>query len=453
MTAGLNRSSLNTLTTAALDAAGLPVVPELKQQLQDQLAQKLLPQLETMISRPIEAFTAAALAQLSAQLSEQLKQTFQDASLAAIAELALPQNQTTPQAKAAARTLSPEVLSGMSEAPEETDATAGTPTAQFEPEQTAPATMTEPGSEAMTAGPGGSAPSGMPSTKPQQPSQPGGGKPSGTRRRGRRGQPSSTVSEDQSTGAGTTSVVGAPAAADATGTSSAAPEEGAIGQPEAPVEEGPVPDQTVDQYREQSVASALQREKNRRAQSGQANMSGQGEDAHQRGLNIIANEGAKVGNKLKNNIKNGGFGSFIICLALALTKDIIEPLALLYFDPGITGDVLSIFIGGLLTAVLLSEGTYFRRWLIKKFLGKAIIAFIAGLIPGLNVVFPEYTVGILLMGYDNFKDMQRLTKALAAHNELMKKISHLARQRPKAGPRSLAKVRQQLALHRQSADE
>lgn len=449
MTAGLNRSSLNTLATQALDAAGLPVVPELKQQLQEQLAKQLLPRLEAMVNQPVEAFTSAGLDQLRAQLSQQLAKTFADASLAAIAELALPQNRTTPQDQTRARTLSPEVLAGMSETPIEEagqeTAKATAPTTQFEPEAQAPSTMTEPGSESMEAGPGGSAPSGMPSTKPQpkqpakQPGQP----------------PTSPAVAETPVGTGTAPVVGAPAAADATGTSSAAPAEGAIGQPqpEAQEEEGPGEEQTVEQYREQAVANALQREKNRRVQAGQANMSTQGEDAHQRGLNIIANEGAKIGDKLKNNIKTGHFSSFILCLALALTKDIIEPIAWFYFDPGITGDVLSIFIGGLLTALLLSEGTFFRRWLVKKFLGKAIIAFIVGLIPGVNVVFPEYTVGVLLMGYDNFQAIQRLVKTLAAHNASMKTFERIAKLGSRGRERKLAQVRKELNANRQIADE
>lgn len=453
MTAGLNRNSLNTLATEALDAAGLPVVPELKNQLQNQLAAKLLPDLEELVNQPTAAFTTAILDQLRAELSQQLEKTFAGASLAAIAELALPQNRTAPQDQARARTLSPEVLAGMSETPIEETGAETAPTTQFEPEVQAPSTMTEPGSEPMTAGPGGSAPSGMPSTKPRpkqpakQPGQQRGEQPV------QRQQPSTAA--EPPVGTGTAPVVGAPAAADATGTSSAAPAEGAIGQPqpEAQEEEGPGEEQTVEQYREQAVASALHREKQRRQQRGQPDMSGQEEDAHQRGLSMIANAGAEVGNKLKNNIKTGHFSSFILCLALALTKDILEPIALFYFDPGITGDVLSIFIGGLLTALLLNEGTFFRRWLVKKFLGKAIIAVIVGLTPGVNVVFPDYTVGVLLMGYDNFKAIQRLTKTLASHNELMKKFYRIAKLGPKAGPHMLGKIRQQLSSHRQIADE
>lgn len=449
MTAGLNRNSLNTLATEALDAAGLPVVPELKNQLQNQLAAKLLPGLEELVNQPTAAFTTAILDQLRAELSQQLAKTFEGASLAAIAELALPQHRTAPQS----RTLSPEVLAGMSETPIEETTEETAPTTQFEPEAQAPSTMTEPGSEAMTAGPGGSAPSGMPSTKPRpkqpakQPGQQRGDQPV------QRQQPSTAA--EPPVGTGTAPVVGAPAAADATGTSSAAPAEGAIGQPqpEAQEEEGPGEEQTVEQYREQAVASALHREKKRRIQAGQANMSTQGEDAHQRGLNIIANEGAQIGNKLKNNIKTGHFSSFILCLALALMKDIIEPIAWFYFDPGITGDVLSVFIGGLLTALLLGEGTFFRRWLVKKFLGKALIAFIASLIPGVNVVFPEYTVGVLLMGYDNFQAIQRLVHTLAAHNASMKTFERIAKLGPKAGPHKLGKIRQQLSSHRQIADE
>ena len=115
--------------------------------------------------------------------------------------------------------------------------------------------------------------------------------------------------------------------------------------------------------------------------------------------------------------------------------------------------MLSIFFGGLLSALLFGEGTWFRRWFIKKFLGKAIIALVASFIPIVNEVFPEYTVGVLLMGYDNFFAIEKLKKTLAAHNEMMKKIHRLAKMGPKAGPHMVGNIRKQLSAHRQIADE
>ena len=129
-------------------------------------------------------------------------------------------------------------------------------------------------------------------------------------------------------------------------------------------------------------------------------------------------------------------------------KDLGEAVAVAYFDPGLTGDILSIFIGGLLTALLLGEGTYFRKWLIKKFFGKVIVAFIVGLIPGVNVVFPEYTIAVLLMGWDNRKAILDLKHQLADLQQQMGQLKRMAA----SGPRGLAKARTSLQAVRQVAD-
>lgn len=391
MTPALQSSQIDTLVTTALQLAGLPMVPDLKEKLQNELSKKLFPTVNAQITVPPQLIQTA-LAALQTSLQQELTSSLQNASLAAIAELS-----TLANAKAApqpAGVMSPEQLAGLSEASSDTtnESTISTTTTHDDASTSAP-----------TAAP-------QPEVKPPDTQRP------------------------------------APTPANQPATS-AVPESDALPMPAA------APEETVAAYREREVANKLAAEKRRRETTGQSPLSAQQTSDRTARLNALANEGAAIGEKLKHNIKTGKFSSFFIALVLALTKDILEPIGLLFGDPGLVGAALSIFIGGLLTALLFSEGVWFRRWLVKKFLGKAIIAFIASLIPVVNIAFPEYTVGVLLMGYDNNKAVRRMIHVLAEHNRSMKMFERIAKLGGHGKDQQLAKAKAQLNQTRAIADE
>lgn len=425
-------SNIPQLVQRSLQEAHVQVMPDLQQQLTAALSTLLTTNTTTTTAQQMVAFSATALDGLRNNLLQELSQSLSAASLAAISELSA-SNQMQ-QARRANQAVDNRVLEGLSESDNETTtserdrALPGAPMGEPTPEG-APAGSALP----LTEG-------GMPATKPGAATGTPAVNPHDLRKAQRQDAQAQSLAE---TGQSTN----------------------AMGEPEIPVqdqnmaataaaeEDGAVPEETAEQYKSRSISNALQAEQQRRSAMGQVAMTDQSQSHYKLGLGLVADEGAKVGQKLKDNIKTGSFTSFTICMVIALTKDILEPIAWYYFDPGFTGTVLSIFLGGILTTLLLSEGVWFRRWLIKKFLGKAMIAFIASLIPGVNVVFPEYTVGVALMGYDNFKAIQRLTKTLMSHEAMMKKISKMIRSAPKVNQNTIRKLKKQLQAHRQIADE
>ena len=429
MTANWNRAALQELSANVLAKAGIPVVPEVQRQIEEQLAEKIFPKSATVDSGQVsQIFSQLVAGEFQNTIQQQLESLFKKASLAAIAELGLPE--TPAQIKPVA---SEEMLAGLSETPESGEELSDTTTSRISSESSAP-TSTSP--YPSTIPQEGQAPGGMPTTPAGKPGQ----------------QPPQRVKRP--TRQPTSQATGQPQpddqpAAESPATTGAAPTDEQTPVTEEPAEdEGPGEEETVEQHKERSIANALAAEKRRRTSRGQADMSGQQQAAHAYGLNMVANEGAKIGDKLKGDIKSGKFTSFYICLILAVVKDLGEAVAVAYFDPGLTGDILSIFIGGLLTALLLGEGTYFRKWLIKKFFGKVIVAFIVGLIPGVNVVFPEYTIAVLLMGWDNRKAILDLKHQLADLQQQMGQLKRMAA----SGPRGLAKARTSLQAVRQVAD-
>lgn len=119
----------------------------------------------------------------------------------------------------------------------------------------------------------------------------------------------------------------------------------------------------------------------------------------------VAKAGERIGQSIKARMKNGEFKGFAIAMVVAIAKDAID-----WMEPsGMLPALVSVFLGGILTAILLGEGTYFKRLLIKRFLGKAIIGCIAEFIPGFNL-FPTYTIGILLMKADADAEVKKQKK-------------------------------------------
>lgn len=228
--------------------------------------------------------------------------------------------------------------------------------------------------------------------------------------------------------------------------------------------------------REKNVVDKLRSRRHQRhgyhellAQDKAARQSQSGGDAHQSisrrlayavGLKAVDNFAEHLGEHVKENIKTGQFKNFLIALLLSIARDlpkgVITIIAWAVGDPGIiawiVGTILNLIISTLLAVVLFGEGTWFKRYLVKRFFGKMIIAFIAGFIPGF-VFFPFYTVSIIIMKLQNDAAMRRQRKALVAIQEQIKELRKLERSGKNVSPRKIAKIKAKLEELKKVADE
>ncbi len=143
----------------------------------------------------------------------------------------------------------------------------------------------------------------------------------------------------------------------------------------------------------------------------------------------VIKAGDRVGQQIKASMKSGEFKGFAAALAIAIAKDLIDWMVGGGADFGIITTLASLFLGGALTAILLGEGTFFKRMLIKRTVGKLVIGVIAEFIPGFNL-FPTYTIGILLMkkmADERTKKIKKQYNIVQSETSRMKKI--LGRQR------------------------
>ncbi|EKD76206.1 MAG: hypothetical protein ACD_43C00192G0003 [uncultured bacterium] len=169
------------------------------------------------------------------------------------------------------------------------------------------------------------------------------------------------------------------------------------------------------------------------------------------GLKKLQQYGDKIGGKLKENIKTGKFTYFMIALIIGIAKDLLDWLEIIYGDPGITGSIINIFLSVILTVILFGEGTWFKRWIIKKLFGKIIIVMISEFIPVWDY-FPTYTIGILLMGYQNYIEIRKQSRAL---KELENEVKVEIKRASKSGTineRHLAKIQGRLDKLKKMAD-
>lgn len=197
--------------------------------------------------------------------------------------------------------------------------------------------------------------------------------------------------------------------------------------------------------------------------------SGGAEDPHQSisrrlayavGLKAVDKFAEHLGEHVKENIKTGQFKNFLIALLLSMARDlpkgVLTMIGWAVGDPGVIatmiGSILNLMISALLAVVLFGEGTWFKRYLIKRFFGKMIIAFIAGFIPGF-AYFPFYTVSIIIMKLQNDAAMRRQKKALAAIQEQIKELRKLQRRGKNVNPRKIAKIKAKLEELKKVADE
>ncbi|MCX6786027.1 MAG: hypothetical protein NTZ18_04220 [Candidatus Komeilibacteria bacterium] len=131
----------------------------------------------------------------------------------------------------------------------------------------------------------------------------------------------------------------------------------------------------------------------------------------------VLTEAAKLGFSLRRGIAEGSFSAFIVVIILAVIKDLWDIL-----DPSsITGDIVNVFISVALFIVVSFQGTWFKRWLVKKFLGKYIMGMLAEFIPGV-AIFPTYTIMVLLVRWQNRKEIKKYQEALEELELEMKKL-------------------------------
>ncbi len=119
----------------------------------------------------------------------------------------------------------------------------------------------------------------------------------------------------------------------------------------------------------------------------------------------VQKAGERIGANIKARMKAGEFQGFLLAMIFAICKDTID-----WIEPtGWIPALVNAFLYGALTVILLGEGTLLKRIIIKRFLGKAIVAGIAEFIPGFNL-FPTYSIGILLMKAESDKEVKKQKK-------------------------------------------
>lgn len=123
-------------------------------------------------------------------------------------------------------------------------------------------------------------------------------------------------------------------------------------------------------------------------------------------------EGVKIGNMLRKEIAEGNFNGFIVALCLAIIKDGWDLIDI----SGITGALFNIFITVALLMVIMFQGIWLKRWLIKKFLGRFIIIAIAEFIPGFSI-FPWYILSVLLIKHSRNEEIEKKKKQLELLNK------------------------------------
>ncbi|MFA6304254.1 MAG: hypothetical protein WCV73_04010 [Patescibacteria group bacterium] len=128
-------------------------------------------------------------------------------------------------------------------------------------------------------------------------------------------------------------------------------------------------------------------------------------------------EGIKLGLSLRRGLAEGAFSSFLLILLLAVIKDLWDVLDV----STLTGDIVGLFITTTVLVALSFQGTWFKRWLIKKYLKKYILAILAELIPGV-AIFPTFTIMVLIIKFQNDKRMGQQKLMVEDYEEELAKL-------------------------------
>ncbi|MBI5728573.1 MAG: hypothetical protein HY984_02365 [Candidatus Magasanikbacteria bacterium] len=125
--------------------------------------------------------------------------------------------------------------------------------------------------------------------------------------------------------------------------------------------------------------------------------------------------GEAYGHELRNRIRMGEFRAFTIALGIAFVKDVCID----FFEwSGILAFFTNVFCFAVLLAIILGQGTWFKRWLIRKFFGQSISGFLK-LVMGFFIenipladFFPTYMIAILLIKHGADQEIKKNKAAL-----------------------------------------
>lgn len=130
--------------------------------------------------------------------------------------------------------------------------------------------------------------------------------------------------------------------------------------------------------------------------------------------------GAEIGLDLRHRIAAGSMQGFLFALSLAIIKDFWD-FGTIWFTVGIAGTLFNIMITTALLFVVMFQGIWFRRWLLKKMWGRFLGAMVMEFIPILNF-FPWWIISVLLVKQAADKRQKKQQAASDQHDENMENL-------------------------------
>lgn len=130
--------------------------------------------------------------------------------------------------------------------------------------------------------------------------------------------------------------------------------------------------------------------------------------------------GAEIGLSLRAQIADGNFQGFIFALSLAIIKDLWD-FATEFFDAGLSGALFNIAITTALLFIVMFQGIWFKRWLIKRFWKRYLAVAIAEFIPIVNF-FPWWSISVYLVKRQADKRLAEQQEVLQAHMKDMEYV-------------------------------
>ncbi|MBI5037340.1 MAG: hypothetical protein HZC01_01345 [Candidatus Kerfeldbacteria bacterium] len=130
--------------------------------------------------------------------------------------------------------------------------------------------------------------------------------------------------------------------------------------------------------------------------------------------------GAQIGIDLRHRIAAGGMQGFLFALSLAIIKDFWD-FGTIWFTIGFAGTLFNIMITTALLFVVMFQGIWFRRWLLKKMWSRFLGAIILEFIPILNF-FPWWIISVLLVKQAADKRLKKMEAAGDQHDQNMEEL-------------------------------
>ncbi len=406
----LSSGNINILTQQALSQAGLAIIP----QLQTALRTTLVNTVESAQSntRTKDAFSDQALKLMKAALMAELASSFSKAPLAAVSELAA--SNINRQASQTNQIADQSFFQGLSESGDESSTS----------ETDRALTPATPGAEAVEGAPGGSVlpptEGGMPVARPGQPTAPV--SPYDLRKQQRQEQNAESTSSNQPA-----ETAEAEQDNDSPYQYAGTPEQQLQHQlqrseqleTEAQAEEEVRNE--VNAIKEKNKPGSTRGYASRKDVNGAQNNSPT-PDAGSLKQSMIAKAANALGSKLADNIKNGVMENYQLIIGLAVLKDAIDYAEIAYGDPGITGTIIDIIAKIVFAALLSAQKNTFRKRLIKKYVGRILVALVIELIPVANEFIPAYTIDAVTIYVDNELTRRREKGQLQQVQSMMKRL-------------------------------